>query len=639
MSDCAAAVRQEADWPYAGIEWTYRYTPWRPSLADSRRPGSAPPVGRNVGRQCGSRPSTSPRQQHRSPAFQGVLDGAEACYPNTFEPDMPAPMSPSALAQHFDDAARVCRERANGPVTVAMRKVLLKRCPRTVARAEKLLEAPPKEDQRQKAPRERSKQQQKEVQARPMPPPQQPGWKVVIGRDKKGRPGTDQALLQPSEKLERIPIRPPRQVAARPSALKIETQELELAQTAPFAATPSRKRTSSSLRDRERMSARLSLLSTGSSPGVPSPATTPQATAATGSDHDSEDGRRGSKHQKEKRSQRESMMNRRVSTPASQPSPKRNTVVGEHGSPQVPTPFATPRTSGLAVSSDQGSDADSSRSPHSAGKGRMMPRSIAQRCSKVKRMDKEATIGNRTTAVPRASPRRNSTGVAESAATGVEEHIDIPVDVLVQAQESKLPLHDVRVLHDAFMAADTGGVGSLDSEGFTEVTLKVLKERFDNVDPENVVNGCKRYWEGTTHGPMGRLNFQEMFKFYAVHCFSEDWSLTADQRRFRELAKELGVSAQLMERVKLDFDKQDSDGSGFIDMSEFKDILYKILRVPGGVELPDSRVHYFWKEVDRDGSGSINFDEFVRWWMLRSEQIMPYEDFYRRIRPPWGYWK
>eukprot|EP00971_Amphidinium_carterae_P163769 3247088-Amphidinium_carterae.1 len=53
------------------------------------------------------------------------------------------------------------------------------------------------------------------------------------------------------------------------------------------------------------------------------------------------------------------------------------------------------------------------------------------------------------------------------------------------------------------------------------------EERFDNVDPENVVNGCKRYWEGTTHGPMGRLNFQEMFKFYAVHCFSEDWSLTA----------------------------------------------------------------------------------------------------------------
>lgn len=44
-----------------------------------------------------------------------------------------------------------------------------------------------------------------------------------------------------------------------------------------------------------------------------------------------------------------------------------------------------------------------------------------------------------------------------------------------------------------------------------------------------------------------------------------------------------------------------------------KRLLYMLVKVPEGLDMPNSRVQSFWKECDVDGSGAINFEERAAW--------------------------
>jgi len=49
-------------------------------------------------------------------------------------------------------------------------------------------------------------------------------------------------------------------------------------------------------------------------------------------------------------------------------------------------------------------------------------------------------------------------------------------------------------------------------------------------------------------------------------------------------------------------------------MAEFRRLLNILLKVPSNVELPDNRVESFWKEIDADASGEVDFEEFLSWY-------------------------
>ena len=36
-----------------------------------------------------------------------------------------------------------------------------------------------------------------------------------------------------------------------------------------------------------------------------------------------------------------------------------------------------------------------------------------------------------------------------------------------------------------------------------------------------------------------------------------------------------------------------------------------LLKIPSGLELPEERLMSMWRNADKDGNGSIDFDEFV----------------------------
>ena len=59
--------------------------------------------------------------------------------------------------------------------------------------------------------------------------------------------------------------------------------------------------------------------------------------------------------------------------------------------------------------------------------------------------------------------------------------------------------------------------------------------------------------------------------------------------------------AMTPEEVFMEFDV---DGSGFIDMAEFKDMLPKL-----GVKMSSAKALKYFKMCDTDGSGEIDFEE------------------------------
>ncbi len=68
----------------------------------------------------------------------------------------------------------------------------------------------------------------------------------------------------------------------------------------------------------------------------------------------------------------------------------------------------------------------------------------------------------------------------------------------------------------------------------------------------------------------------------------------------------------LKQRVRQVFNLFDTDGSGEIDAKEFHDLIYSMGKI-----MTDEEVAKYLAVLDRDGNGSISFDEFFDWWCTR----------------------
>eukprot|EP01048_Picozoa_sp_COSAG05_P027314 COSAG05_NODE_7909_length_757_cov_1.243161_1_plen_188_part_01 len=69
-----------------------------------------------------------------------------------------------------------------------------------------------------------------------------------------------------------------------------------------------------------------------------------------------------------------------------------------------------------------------------------------------------------------------------------------------------------------------------------------------------------------------------------------------------------------MEAKKL-FDKLDEDHSGILDEEEVQNLTKSLGMIMGEEELEAAM-----KEMDEDGSGAVDFDEFFAWWKLRKDE-------------------
>jgi len=162
---------------------------------------------------------------------------------------------------------------------------------------------------------------------------------------------------------------------------------------------------------------------------------------------------------------------------------------------------------------------------------------------------------------------------------------------------------------------------------------KLIRDRFSQIlcnladvdEPDKLPKDLLRdAFEMADQDGDNEIDFKEFVVWYSKHGFSESISCSREQRELRELANKLGMTVPDIENFKSSFDRFDEDGSGAIDIHEFEDVLRVLMRIPRHVQIPTSRVRHFWREVDTDQNGEINFDEFLNFFLRRfGDEAMP----------------
>mmetsp|Transcript_134154 Transcript_134154/g.267716 ORF Transcript_134154/g.267716 Transcript_134154/m.267716 type:complete len:445 (-) Transcript_134154:486-1820(-) len=212
---------------------------------------------------------------------------------------------------------------------------------------------------------------------------------------------------------------------------------------------------------------------------------------------------------------------------------------------------------------------------------------------------------------------------------------------LVQlARELSMKIDDVMLVKSVFENYDVDRSGAIDSPEFHKAVEELvhLQGSDQEMDDHKLRIMTENHWNSVA-GDRGTLSFEEFARWYRSYGFSEDLLLTSEERWLRRLAKKQGVSPECVTQIKVIFDTYDKDRSGTVDMEEFKQILYMVMKVPQHIGLPMSSVQYFWSQINVDSSGTVTFEEFLCWWMkyfddssAQGLKHMPFEDFYKHIR-------
>eukprot|EP00746_Dinoflagellata_sp_MGD_P139061 gnl/MRDRNA2_/MRDRNA2_72584_c0_seq1.p1 gnl/MRDRNA2_/MRDRNA2_72584_c0~~gnl/MRDRNA2_/MRDRNA2_72584_c0_seq1.p1 ORF type:complete len:763 (-),score=129.44 gnl/MRDRNA2_/MRDRNA2_72584_c0_seq1:86-2302(-) len=214
------------------------------------------------------------------------------------------------------------------------------------------------------------------------------------------------------------------------------------------------------------------------------------------------------------------------------------------------------------------------------------------------------------------------------------------------ASELNMPVDDVRMAKYFWDEADADKNGVVSQQEFQKLLAKTLSHKCDREIPAGMLR--VGLFQNLDQDGDDNLDFEEFAKWFSAHSFMEDVLLTEEQRHLRTISRKYEMSFAEVERIKHEFDHGDHDGSGHIDIDEFHQVLYKLIKVPHdhdghSLEMPASRVHQFWKEIDQDGSGEVDFEEFLSWYIRyfrndgsNSSNSHPIDSFYKAIRPVAG---
>lgn len=208
-------------------------------------------------------------------------------------------------------------------------------------------------------------------------------------------------------------------------------------------------------------------------------------------------------------------------------------------------------------------------------------------------------------------------------------------DAYELSRRFNLPPGQVTSAWKMFKRYDVDDDGELSSVEYQTLVRSVLRERFAKARdiPREVFNSAVEQGDGVT--------FVNLLEWMNATSFSESLLLTNSDRFIRETARKFDTSIPDVELVKRSFDKFDTSGDGGIDYEEFKELLFMLLGVKDKTALPESRMATFWRELDADHSGSVDFHEFIPWYLgffHGDGGISPVEAYYRNIRPvPFAY--
>eukprot|EP00415_Alexandrium_ostenfeldii_P003092 UN3092 len=111
------------------------------------------------------------------------------------------------------------------------------------------------------------------------------------------------------------------------------------------------------------------------------------------------------------------------------------------------------------------------------------------------------------------------------------------------------------------------------------------------------------------------LGFETFLEWSINVGWMEEMQVTSSEDlEMRRIAREVNMPILDVEKVKAQFNHFDSDHSGMIDEEEFRHIVYKLWRVENVSDVPINTLRRIWRQIDQDGSGTIDFQEFLVWY-------------------------
>ncbi|XP_030759230.1 troponin C-like isoform X1 [Sitophilus oryzae] len=143
----------------------------------------------------------------------------------------------------------------------------------------------------------------------------------------------------------------------------------------------------------------------------------------------------------------------------------------------------------------------------------------------------------------------------------------------------ELPAEQVAVLRKAFEAFDSQKSGSIPCDMVADI-LRIMGQPFDKKILEELI-------EEVDADKSGRLEFEEFVTLAAKFIVEED-----DEAMQKEL--------------KEAFRLYDKEGNGYIPTSCLREILREL-----DDQLTDGELDMMIEEIDTDGSGTVDFDEFM----------------------------
>ncbi|XP_066146212.1 troponin C isoform X1 [Euwallacea fornicatus] len=154
-----------------------------------------------------------------------------------------------------------------------------------------------------------------------------------------------------------------------------------------------------------------------------------------------------------------------------------------------------------------------------------------------------------------------------------------PFSPAVLRQCDELPAEQIAVLRKAFEAFDSQKSGSIPCDMVADI-LRLMGQPFDKKILEELI-------EEVDADKSGRLEFEEFVTLAAKFIVEED-----DEAMQKEL--------------KEAFRLYDKEGNGYIPTTCLKEILREL-----DDQLTDRELDMMIEEIDTDGSGTVDFDEFM----------------------------
>jgi Ca2+-binding EF-hand superfamily protein len=72
------------------------------------------------------------------------------------------------------------------------------------------------------------------------------------------------------------------------------------------------------------------------------------------------------------------------------------------------------------------------------------------------------------------------------------------------------------------------------------------------------------------------------------------------------------LDPETVERLRVEFGRFDTDGNGLIDRAEFGGLVGAL-----GAGLSEVETDRAFADIDQNGNGRIELEEFSRWWRFR----------------------